>query len=214
MALSLHPPSMSHAFDLTEDQRLVQKTVREFVDRDVMPVASAMEHRDEYPEALVETMKSMGLFGLNIPEAYGGNEVDYTTFAIVFEELSRGWMGLAGVVGSHLVLTDVLARFGTDDQKRRWLPGLAKGDPRGGICLSEPNAGTDLLSITTTATREGDTYLLNGSKMWVTNGRHGQLFLALAKTDPTTEPAHRGMSAFVVEKGAAGLTVGRDIDKM
>jgi alkylation response protein AidB-like acyl-CoA dehydrogenase len=205
---------MSHAFDLTEDQRLVQKTVREFVDRDVMPVASAMEHRDEYPEALVETMKAMGLFGLNIPDAYGGSDVDYTTFAIVFEELSRGWMGLAGILGAHMVLCDVLARFGTDDQKTRFLPGLAKGEPRGGICLSEPGAGTDLQAITTTAIRRGESFVVNGSKMWVTNGRRAQVLLLMAKTDPSATPAHRGISAFVIEKGAPGLTVSRDIDKL
>ncbi len=205
---------MSHAFDLTEDQRLVQKTVREFVDRDVMPVASAMEHRDEYPAALVETMKGMGLFGLNIPDAYGGSGVDYTTFAIVFEELSRGWMGLAGILGAHMVLCDVLARFGTDAQKQRFLPGLAKGDPRGGICLSEPGAGTDLQRITTTAVRRGSEFVVNGSKMWVTNGRRAQTLLLMAKTDPSATPAHTGISAFVIEKGAPGLTVSRDIDKL
>jgi len=205
---------MPHAFELTEDQQLVRKTVREFVDRDVMPVASAMEHRDEYPEALVETMKGMGLFGLNIPEAYGGSDVDYTTFAIVFEELSRGWMGLAGILGAHMVLCDVLARFGTDDQKRRFLPGLAAGEPRGGICLSEPGAGTDLQAITTTATRRGTDYVVNGSKMWVTNGRRAQVLLLMAKTDASATPPHRGISAFVIEKGAPGLTVSRDIDKL
>ncbi len=202
------------AFDLTEDQRLVAKTIREFVERDVMPVASAMEHRDEYPDALVETMKSMGLFGLNIPDAYGGSDVDYTTFAIVFEELARGWMGLSGILGAHLVLADVLVRFGTEDQKQRFLPGLAKGDPRGGICLSEPGAGTDLQAITTTATRRGDSYVVNGSKMWVTNGRRAQTLLLMAKTDASATPAHRGISAFVIEKGAPGLTVSRDIDKL
>jgi len=205
---------MSHAFDLTEDQRLVQKTVREFVDRDVMPIASAMEHRDEYPEALVETMKSMGLFGLNIPETYGGSDVDYTTFAIVFEELSRGWMGLAGILGAHLVLSDVLVRFGTDAQRKQFLPGLAKGEPRGGICLSEPGAGTDLQRITTTATRRGGSYIVNGSKMWVTNGRRAQTLLLMAKTDTSSTPPYRGISAFVIEKGAPGLTVSRDIDKL
>jgi alkylation response protein AidB-like acyl-CoA dehydrogenase len=205
---------MSHVFDLTEDQRLVQKTVREFVDRDVMPVASAMEHRDEYPEALVETMKGMGLFGLNIPDAYGGSDVDYTTFAIVFEELSRGWMGLAGILGAHMVLCDVVVRFGTDAQKQRFLPGLAHGAPRGGICLSEPGAGTDLQAITTTATRRGTSFLVNGSKMWVTNGRRAQTLLLMAKTNPSAAPAHRGISAFVIEKGAPGLTVSRDIDKL
>jgi alkylation response protein AidB-like acyl-CoA dehydrogenase len=196
------------------DQQLVVQTIREFVERDVKPVASEMEHRGEYPHALVETMKELGLFGLNIPEEYGGTPVDYTTFAIVFEELSRGWMALAGIIGSHLVLCDVLVRYGTEDQKRRFLPRLAQGAPRGGICLSEPNAGTDLQSITTVAVRDGDTYRVTGSKMWVTNGRYGQMFLLLAKTDPQASPPHRGMSAFVIEKGTAGLTVGRDIDKL
>ena len=200
--------------ELTEDQQMVAQTVREFVERDVMPVAAEMEHRDEYPHALVETMKELGLFGLNVPEAYGGSAIDYTAFALVFEELSRGWMGLAGVIGTHSVLCDVLTRFGTDAQKQRFLPGLALGAPRGGICLSEPNAGTDLQAIATVARRDGDCYRVTGSKMWVTNGRHGQVFLLLAKTDPAAKPAHRGMSAFVIEKGEAGLTVGRDIDKM
>jgi alkylation response protein AidB-like acyl-CoA dehydrogenase len=200
--------------DLSHDQKLVLKTVRDFVDRDVLPVANELEHKDEYPHALVETMKQLGLFGLNIPEEYGGNAVDYTTFALVFEELSRGWMALAGVIGTHLVLCDVLVRYGTDDQKKRFLPRLAKGEPRGGICLSEPDAGTDLQSIQTVARREGDDYRVTGSKMWVTNGRYGQIFLLLAKTDPAADPPHRGMSAFVVEKGAPGLTVGRDIDKL
>jgi alkylation response protein AidB-like acyl-CoA dehydrogenase len=200
--------------DPAQDRELVVQTIREFVARDVMPVASAMEHRGEYPHALVETMKQLGLFGLNIPEEYGGTPVDYTTFAIIFEELSRGWMALAGVIGSHLVLADVLVRYGTEDQKKRFLPRLAKGEPRGGICLSEPNAGTDLQSMTTIATRDGSSYRVTGSKMWVTNGRYGQIFLLLAKTDPKATPPHRGMSAFVVEKGAPGLTVGRDIDKL
>jgi alkylation response protein AidB-like acyl-CoA dehydrogenase len=200
--------------DLGHDQQLVIQTIREFVERDVTPVASAMEHRGEYPHGLVETMKELGLFGLNIPEEYGGTPVDYRTFAVIFEELSRGWMALAGIIGSHLVLADVLVRYGTDDQKRRFLPQLARGEPRGGICLSEPGAGTDLQSISTVALRDGDSYRVTGSKMWVTNGRYGQIFLLLAKTDPAASPAHRGMSAFVIEKGAPGLTVGRDIDKL
>jgi alkylation response protein AidB-like acyl-CoA dehydrogenase len=200
--------------DLGDDQRLVVNTIREFVERDVRPVASEMEHRGEYPHALVETMKTLGLFGLNIPEEYGGTPVDYTTFAVIFEELSRGWMALAGIIGTHLVLADVLVRYGTDEQKRRFLPRLAKGEPRGGICLSEPNAGTDLQSISTVARRDGDVYRVTGSKMWVTNGRYAELFLLLAKTDPAASPPHRGMSAFVIEKGAPGLTVGRDVDKL
>jgi alkylation response protein AidB-like acyl-CoA dehydrogenase len=201
-------------FELDEQQQLVARTVREFVDREVIPVASSMEHHDEYPDALVETMKALGLFGLNVPEKYGGSDVDYTTFAIVFEELARGWMGLAGVLGTHLVLCDVLAQYGTEDQKQRFLPRLAKGEPRAGICLSEPNAGTDLQAISTTARRDRGSYIVDGSKMWVTNGRRADVFLLLAKTDPAATPAHRGISAFVIEKGAPGLTVGRDIDKM
>jgi alkylation response protein AidB-like acyl-CoA dehydrogenase len=200
--------------DLADEQRLVLNTIREFVERDVMPVASDLEHRGEYPHALVETMKDLGLFGLNIPEEYGGNPVDYATFAAIFEELSRGWMALAGIIGTHLVLADVLVRYGTEEQKRQFLPRLAKGEPRGGICLSEPEAGTDLQSITTVALRDGDTYRVSGSKMWVTNGRYAQLFLLLARTDPGASPAHRGMSAFVIEKGAPGLSVGRDVDKL
>ncbi len=202
------------AVSQTEEQRLILRTVREFVDREVIPVASAMEHRNEYPHALADQMAKLGLFGLNIPEEYGGTEVDYVTFARIFVELSRGWLGLAGIIGTHLVLCDVMVRFATEDQKRRFLPGLATGERRGGICLSEPNAGTDLQNISTIAMREGDTYRVNGSKMWITNARYGNTFLLLAKTDPDAKPAHRGMSCFVIEKGEAGLVVSRDIDKL
>jgi alkylation response protein AidB-like acyl-CoA dehydrogenase len=202
------------AVSQTEEQRLILRTVRDFVDREVIPVASAMEHRGEYPHALADQMAKLGLFGLNIPEEYGGTEVDYVTFARIFVELSRGWLGLAGIIGTHLVLCDVVVRFATEDQKRRFLPGLATGERRGGICLSEPNAGTDLQNISTTAKREGDVYRVNGSKMWITNARYGNTFLLLAKTDPSATPAHRGMSCFVIEKGDPGLVVSRDIDKL
>jgi len=201
-------------FELKQEQALIVQTIRRFAEKEVRPVASDMEHRNEYPHALVAQMKKLGLFGLNTPEEYGGTPVDSTTFVMIFEELSRAWMGLAGVLGTHLVMCDVLARFGTDEQKRRFLPALATGENRGGICLSEPNAGSDLQAITTTARRDGEVYRVNGSKMWVTNGRHGNSFLLLAKTDPTAQPAHQGMSAFLIEKGGAGLTVGRDIDKL
>jgi alkylation response protein AidB-like acyl-CoA dehydrogenase len=202
------------AVSQTEEQRLILRTVREFVDREVIPVASAMEHRGEYPHALADQMARLGLFGLNIPEDYGGTEVDYVTFARIFVELSRGWLGLAGIIGTHLVLCDVMVRFASEDQKRRFLPGLATGERRGGICLSEPNAGTDLQNISTIAKRDGDVYRVNGSKMWITNARHGNTFLLLAKTDPSAQPAHRGMSCFVIEKGEPGLVVSRDIDKL
>lgn len=199
---------------LNAEQELIISTVRKFVDKEVMPVASELEHRNEYPHALVEQMKEIGLFGLNIPEEYGGVGVDTTTFAMVFEELSRGWLGLAGVLGTHSVMCDVLDRFGTEDQKKRFLPTLATGERRGGICLTESNAGTDLQNMSTVAMRDGDAYRVSGSKMWITNARHGNTFLLLAKTDAAAKPAHRGMSAFMIEKGPPGMTVSRDIDKL
>ena len=199
---------------VTTERDLIIGTIRRFVEKEVMPVASELEHRNEYPHDLVRQMKEMGLFGLNIPEQYGGAEVDTTTFAMVFEEISRGWLGLAGIIGSHSVMCDVLVRFGTEEQKRRFLPDLATGEKRGGICLTESSAGTDLQSIHTSAARDGEVYRINGSKMWITNARHGNTFLLLAKTDLAAQPAHRGMSAFMIEKGAPGLTVSRDIDKL
>ncbi|MGI8745015.1 MAG: acyl-CoA dehydrogenase family protein [Bryobacteraceae bacterium] len=200
--------------DLTGERELIVNTVRQFVDKEVIPVASEMERRDEYPDALVAQMEQMGLFGLNVPEEYGGAEMDYTTFATVFEELARGWLGLAGVLGTHLVVCDIITRFATSDQKRRYLPILARAGKRAGLCLSEPGAGTDLQSITTSAVRNGNSYVVNGSKMWITNARRAQVFVLLAKTDPLAEPAFKGMSSFIIEKGPPGLTVSRDIDKL
>ena len=159
-------------------------------------------------------MKELGLFGLNIPEEYGGNPVDYTTFAVIFEELSRGWMALAGIIGTHLVLADVLVRYGTDEQKRRFLPRLATGEPRGGICLSEPNAGTDLQAISTVALPRRR-HLPRDRFQDVGHQRPLRAGVPAAGEDrPRASPPHRGMSAFVIEKGAPGLTVGRDIDKL
>lgn len=199
---------------LNDEEQLILATVRRFLEQEVAPVASEMEHRNEYPAALVERMKEIGLFGANVPEKYGGQDLSYTVYAMIFEEVARVWMGLAGVVGTHSVLCDVLNQFGTEDQKHEFLPALARGDRRAGICLSEPDAGTDLQAIRTTATRRGDHYLINGAKMWVTNGRYGDIFLLLAKTDKEASPPHKGMSAFIIEKGNAGLTVSRDIDKL
>ena len=202
------------AYQLNEEEQLILATIRKFLEREVQPVASELEHRNEYPFELVERMKEIGLFGANVPEAYGGQDLSTTVYAMIFEEIARVWMGLAGVVGTHSVLCDVLARFGSEEQKQRFLPELARASRRGGICLSEPDAGTDLQSIRTTATRHGDHYLINGSKMWVTNGRYGEIFLLLAKTNKDAVPTHSGMSAFVIEKGGEGLTVSRDIDKL
>jgi alkylation response protein AidB-like acyl-CoA dehydrogenase len=200
--------------ELIADRELIVNTVRRFVRNEVIPVASAMEHRNEYPHELVAQMREMGLFGLNIPEEYGGAAVDTTTFAMIFEEISLGWLGLAGVIGTHSVMCDVVARFGTAEQKTRFLPSMATGERRGGICLTESNAGTDLQNISTTAVRDRDHYRVNGSKMWITNARYGNTFLLLAKSDPSAQPAHRGMSAFIIEKGAPGMKVGRDLDKL
>ena len=200
--------------EASSERELILSTVKKFVDKEVIPVASEMEHKNEYPHQLVKQMKAMGLFGLNIPDEFGGADVDNTTFAMIFEEISRGWLGLAGILGSNSVMCDVVVRFGTAEQKQRFLPSMATGEKRGGICLTESNAGTDLQNISTTATLDGDVYRINGSKMWITNARYGDTFLLLAKTNPAAQPAHRGMSAFVFEKGAAGLTVGRDIEKL
>ncbi|MBV9742695.1 MAG: acyl-CoA dehydrogenase family protein [Acidobacteriia bacterium] len=199
---------------LSVEQELIISTVRKFGQNEVMPVASELDHRNEYPHAPVRQMQEMGLFGLNIPEEFGGAAVNSTTLAMVFEEISRGWLGLAGVIGSNSVMCDVVVRFGTEEQKRRFLPAMATGEKRGGICLTEPNAGTDLQNISTTAIGDGAVYRINGSKMWITNARQGNTFLLLAKTDPAAQPAHRGMSAFLFEKGAPGLNVSRDIEKL
>ena len=196
------------------DSDLIVRTVREFVERDVLPVASAMEREDAYPKDLVATMGRLGLFGLNVPEQYGGVDADYAAFAGVMEELARAWLGLSGILATHLVLCDIIKTFGTPEQKERFLPVLARGETRGALCLSESEAGSDLQSIRTTATRDRDVYRINGSKMWITNARHAQLLLVLAKTDAGAKPAHRGISAFIAEKGAPGLTVGRDIPKL
>src|ERR687883_818557 len=199
---------------LNDEEQLMLATVRRFLEREVAPVASELEHRNKPPPAIVERMKELNLFAANVPEEYGGLELSYTVFAMIFEEISRVWMGLAGILGTHTVLCDVLARFGTEEQKRRFLPILARGDKRGAICLSEPQAGTDLQAIRTTAVRRGDYYSINGSKMWITNARRADLLLVLAKTDPRAEPAYSGISAFIAEKGGRGLTISRDIDKL
>ncbi|HKQ04573.1 MAG TPA: acyl-CoA dehydrogenase family protein [Blastocatellia bacterium] len=202
------------AYLLNDEEQLMLATVRRFLEREVAPVASELEHRNEYPTAIVERMKELNLFAANVPEAYGGLELSYTVFAMIFEEISRIWMGLAGILGTHTVLCDVLARFGTAEQKQQYLPVMARGDKRGAICLSEPHAGTDLQAIKTTAERRGDDYVINGSKMWITNARRAELLLILTKTDAKAEPAYSGISAFIAEKGGPGLTVSRDIDKL
>jgi alkylation response protein AidB-like acyl-CoA dehydrogenase len=192
----------------------IVESIKRFVERHVIPVASELEHKDQYPAEIVEGLKELGLFGANTPPEYGGLGLDYTTFAMVIEELARGWMSVVGPLGTHTVICDIIHRFGDEAQRRRFLPGLASGERRGGLALSEADAGTDVARLRTTATRRGDGYLINGSKMWITNGRHGNTFVLAAKTDPAADPPARGISAFVIEKGGQGFRVGRDIDKL
>ncbi len=188
--------------------------IRRFVERSIMPVANRLERDDEYPSEIVEGMKELGLFGCNVPQAYGGLGLDTTTFAMIIEELARGWMSVVGPLGTHSVICDIIYRYGTEEQRRQFLPGLAAGHRRGGLALSEADAGTDVQRLTTTATRNGDGYRINGTKMWITNGRRGNTFVLAAKTDPKADPPHRGISAFIIEKGGDGFRVARDIDKL
>jgi alkylation response protein AidB-like acyl-CoA dehydrogenase len=192
----------------------VIEAVRRFVDRDVMPVASELEHRDEYPQALVDKMKGLGLFGATIPAAHGGLGLSFSTYARVMEELSRGWMSLAGVINSHLIMAYMITHHGTEAQKGYFLPAMASGEKRGGLALTEPHAGSDVQSIRSTAVRRGDDYLLSGSKMFITNARHGTMLAVAAKTNPKAEPAYAGISMFAVEKNANGPTVSRNLKKL
>jgi len=189
-------------------------TLRRFVEHDVIPAASDLEHRDEYPQALVDMMKQLGLFGATIPAEYGGLGLSFSTYARIIEELSRGWMSLSGVINSHLIMAFIIANAGTPDQKRRFLPGMATGEKRGGLALTEPHAGSDVQSIRTVAKRVGDNYVLSGSKMFITNARHGTMLAVAAKTDPNAKPAYAGISMFAVEKNDQGPTVSRNLKKL
>jgi alkylation response protein AidB-like acyl-CoA dehydrogenase len=198
---------------LSAEERAVVGAVAEFVDRDVRPVARELEHANEYPEKLIERMKAMGIFGLAIGEPYGDAPVSTACFAEVTAELARGWMSLAGAMGGHTVVATMLLRFGTDEQKRRYLHRMATGEVRAAMALTEPGGGSDLQAITTTARREGEGYRVNGSKTWITNARRSQLIALLCKTDPSATPRHRGISILLVEHGD-GLRVSRDLPKL
>lgn len=200
--------------ELDTEQQQILSMLNRFVEREVKPVASDMEHRDEYPHALVERMKELGLFGAIIPTEYGGMGLSFTTYAMMIEEICRGWMSLTGILNSHLLFAHILALFGTEEQKQRILPAMATGEKRGGLALTEPHAGSDVQRIRTTAKKQGDNYLINGSKMFITNARHGNILAVAAKTNPDAEPAYAGISLFAAEKGAPGLTVSRDIKKL
>ncbi|GAA4134354.1 acyl-CoA dehydrogenase family protein [Actinomadura keratinilytica] len=198
---------------LTEDERAVVATVRDFVDKEVRPVVRDLEHAGAYPEALIEKMKRLGVFGLAVPEEYGGTPVSTSCFVLVTEELARGWMSLAGAMGGHTVVAKLLLHFGTPEQKRRYLPRMATGELRATMALTEPGGGSDLQAMRTVARRDADGYVVNGAKTWITNARRSGLIALLCKTDPDARPAHRGVSILLVEPGP-GLTVSRDLPKL
>ena len=199
---------------LDADKQLIIAEVRRFVDREVIPVARELEHEDSYPFELVEKLKQLGIFSATIPEAYGGLGFDFATYAQIVEELARGWMSLAGIVNTHSLVAYMIAAHGTEEQRQRFLPVLAEGTKRGGLCISEANAGSDVQAITMTAAQHDEGYVINGAKLWVTNGVHASVFAVLARTDPTARPPHRGMSVFLVERGTPGLTVSRTFEKL
>ncbi|MBO2449428.1 acyl-CoA dehydrogenase family protein [Actinomadura barringtoniae] len=200
-------------FRLNDEERAIVEVVADFVDREVRPVARDLEHTDTYPERLIERMKELGVYGLAVPEPYGETAVSKRCYALVTEELARGWMSLAGAFGGHTVVSHLIATFGTEDQKERYLPRMATGELRATMALTEPSGGSDLQAMTTAARREGDRYVIDGAKMWITNARRSGLIALMCKTDPAAEPRHRGISILLVEKGP-GLTVSRDLPKL
>ncbi|MGA4847492.1 acyl-CoA dehydrogenase family protein [Streptomyces sp. G5(2025)] len=206
---------MSALDSLPPDEQLAVTTVRDFVDRRVRPAVRELERSDTYPEALVEGMKELGVFGLTVPGEYGGTPVSTPCSVLITEELARGWMSLAGAMGGHTVVAGLLARFGTDAQKSRWLPRMATGEVRATMALTEPGGGSDLQALRTLARRDedGGGYVIDGAKTWITNSRRSQLIALLCKTDPAAEPRHRGISVLLVEHGP-GLTVSRDLPKL
>ncbi|GAC1394140.1 MAG: acyl-CoA dehydrogenase family protein [Ktedonobacteraceae bacterium] len=199
---------------LDAERQMVVEEVRRFVDREVIPVAHDLEQHDTYPVALIDKLRAMGIFSATIPEQYGGLAFDFETYVQIVEELSRGWMSLSGIVNTHILVAYMITTFGTEEQKRRFLPVMAEGEKRGGLCISEANAGSDVQAITMTAMREGEEYVLNGSKLWVTNGANASIFAVLARTKPHVQPPHKGMSVFLVEKGTPGFTAGRTFEKL
>jgi alkylation response protein AidB-like acyl-CoA dehydrogenase len=199
--------------DLVAEEADIVALVRGWVDREVRPVARELEHANEYPETLIEQMKELGIFGLAIPEPYGEAAVSMPCYVAVTEELARGWMSLAGAMGGHTVVAKLLLQFGTDEQKERYLPRMATGEIRATMALTEPGGGSDLQAMTTTARRDGDHFVVNGSKTWISNARRSQVIALLCKTDPAASPPHAGISVILVEHGP-GLTVSRDLPKL
>ncbi|SHN12900.1 acyl-CoA dehydrogenase family protein [Cryptosporangium aurantiacum] len=204
---------MGYLDALDADERDIVRTVADFVDQQVKPVVRELEHTNTYPEALIESMKELGIYGLAVPEEYGGVDVSMQCYVLVTEELARGWMSLAGAMGGHTVVVTLLTRFGTDAQKAAWLPRLATGEVRATMALTEPGGGSDLQALRTTAREVDGEYRVNGSKTWITNARRAGLTALLCKTDPDAQPRSRGISVLLVEPGP-GLEVSRDLPKL
>ncbi len=198
---------------LNEEEQTIVETVRDFVNRAVRPVVQELEHSNTYPESLIEQMKQLGIFGLAIPEPWGEARVSTPCYALVTEELARGWMSLAGAMGGHTVVAKLILDHGTQEQKDAYLPRLATGELRATMALTEPGGGSDLQAMRTTAKRVDGEYVVNGSKTWITNARRADLVALLCKTDPSAVPAHAGISILLVEKGP-GFSVSRDLPKL
>ncbi|MQA86295.1 MAG: acyl-CoA dehydrogenase [Streptosporangiales bacterium] len=205
---------------LTEVQREIVRTVREYVDAEIIPAAAGLERADEYPTHIVKDMKDMGLFGLTIPEEYGGLGESLLTYALAVEELSRGWMSLSGIINTHFIVAYMIERHGTEEQRRHYLPRMAAGEVTAAFSMSEPGCGSDVAAITTRAVRSRNDYVVDGQKMWLTNGGTANLVAVLVKTDPAADPPHRGMTTLLVDKEpgygevATGLTVPGKIEKL
>lgn len=198
---------------LNEDEQMLVDTVRAFIDRDVKPTVNEVEHANKYPEAWIEQMKEMGIYGLAVPEEYDGLPISMPAYVQVTEELARGWMSLSGAMGGHTVVAKLLTQYGTDEQKSKYLPLMATGELRATMALTEPSGGSDLQSISTVARVDGNDLVINGSKTWITNARRSGLIALLVKTDPQAEPRHKGMSIVLVEPGP-GFTVSKDLPKL
>jgi alkylation response protein AidB-like acyl-CoA dehydrogenase len=201
-------------FKLSGEQAAFRDLMRAFARSSIAPVAREWELAGRYPTEIVDEMKTMGLFGMLVPEEYGGIGIDAVSYSIVFEEIARAWMGIAGILGSHSLATWMLAHHGTELQRRRWLPELATGQRRSGLALTEPGAGSDLQGIVTTAHRSGDHYVVNGVKTWITNARFADPLPVLVKTDSDAHPRHKGMTILMIERGTRGLSVGNDLGKL
>ncbi|BBX94255.1 MULTISPECIES: acyl-CoA dehydrogenase family protein [Mycolicibacterium] len=199
--------------ELNNEETMLVETVRTFIDRDVKPSVREVEHANEYPHAWIEQMKRIGIFGLAVPEEYGGSPVSMPCYVQVTQELARGWMSLAGAMGGHTVVAKLISLFGTEEQRRKYLPDMATGENRATMALTEPGGGSDLQAMTTTARADGDELVINGTKTWISNARRSNLIALLCKTDPQASPRHRGISVVLVEH-RPGLTVSRDLPKL